>query len=42
MGERKGAYRDLAGKSEGKRTLRSPRHRLEDSIKLNFKKWEGE
>jgi hypothetical protein len=34
MGERRGVYRVLVGKPEGKRPLVRPRHRWEDSIKL--------
>jgi len=33
--ERKGAYRVLVGKSEGKRPLRRHMHRLEDIIKMD-------
>jgi hypothetical protein len=32
VGDRKGAYRDLVGKSEGKGPLGRPRHRCEDYI----------
>jgi hypothetical protein len=32
MGEIKHAYNSLGGKPEGKRPLRSPRHRWEDNI----------
>ena len=31
MGERRGAYRVLVGKPEGKRSLGKPRHRWEDN-----------
>jgi hypothetical protein len=34
MGERRGVYRVLVGKSEGKRPLGRPRRRWEDNIKL--------
>ena len=34
MGERRGVYRVLVGKPEGKRPLRRPRRRWEDSIKM--------
>jgi hypothetical protein len=34
MGARRGAYRVLVGKPEGKRTLGRPRHRWEDNIKM--------
>jgi hypothetical protein len=36
MGERKGAYRVLVGKSEGKRSLGRPRHTWEDNIKMDL------
>jgi len=36
MGERRGVYRVLAGKHEGKRLLGRPRRRLEDNIKLDL------
>jgi len=36
MGERKGRYRVLVGKPEGKRTLGRPRRRWEDNIKMNL------
>jgi hypothetical protein len=35
MGERRGVYGVLVGKSEGKRPLGRPRCRWEDSIKMN-------
>ena len=34
MGERRGVYRVLMGKPEGKRLLGRPRRRWEDNIKL--------
>ena len=34
MGERRGVYRDLVGKPEGKRPLRRPRRTWEDNINL--------
>jgi hypothetical protein len=37
MGERRGAYRALVGKPEGRRSLRRPRHRWEDNIKLDLR-----
>jgi hypothetical protein len=40
MGEERGVYRVLLGKSEGKRTLGRPRRRWEDNIKTNFRKWD--
>jgi len=36
MGERRGVYRVLVGKPEGKRPLRSPRRRWEDNIKMDL------
>ena len=36
MGERRGVYRVLVGKLEGKRPLGSPRRRWEDSIKMDL------
>jgi len=36
MGERRGAYRVLVGKPEGKRPLVSSGHRWEDDIKLDL------
>jgi len=33
---RRGAYRDLVGKSEGKRTLGRPSRRWEDNIKMDL------
>jgi hypothetical protein len=43
MGERRGAYRALAGKPEGRRPLGRPRRRWEDNIKMDLRKvgWEG-
>jgi hypothetical protein len=34
MGERRGVYRVLVGKPEGKRPLGRPGHRWEDNIKM--------
>ena len=34
MGERRGVYRVLVGKPEGKRTLERPRRRWKDNIKM--------
>ena len=34
MGQRRGVYRVLVGKPEGKRALGRPRRRLEDNIKI--------
>jgi hypothetical protein len=36
MGERRGAYRVLVGKPEGRRPLGRPRHGWEDNIKMDF------
>ena len=36
MGERRGVYRVLVGKPEGKRQLGRPRHRWEDNIKMDL------
>jgi len=36
MGLRRGAYRVLVGKTEGKRPLGRPRHRWEDNIKMDL------
>jgi hypothetical protein len=36
MGERRGVYRVLVGKPEGKRPLERPRHRWEDNILLHL------
>jgi hypothetical protein len=38
MGERRGAYRDLAGKPVGRRQLERPRRRWEDNIKMDLRK----
>ena len=35
MGERRGVYRVLMGKPEGKRPLGRPRRRWEDNIKMD-------
>jgi hypothetical protein len=37
MGEGRGVYRVLIGRSEGKRPLGRPRHRWEDNIKLDLR-----
>jgi hypothetical protein len=37
MGERRGAYRVLVGKPEGRRPLGRPRRRREDNIKMNLR-----
>jgi len=36
MGQRRGAYRVLVGKPEGKRSLGRPRRRWEDNIKMDL------
>jgi len=36
MGERRGLYRVLLGKPEGKRPFGRPRHRWEDNIKMDL------
>jgi len=36
MGKRRGMYRILVGKPEGKRSLRRPRHRWESNIKMDL------
>ena len=36
MGERRGVYRVLVGKPEGKRPLGRPRHMWEDNIKMDL------
>jgi hypothetical protein len=43
MGERRGAYRALVGKPEGRRPLGRPRHRWEDNIKMDLREvgWGG-
>ena len=43
MGERRGVYRVLVGKPEGKRPLGRPRRRWEDNFKMDLQNvaWEG-
>jgi hypothetical protein len=43
MGERRGAYRALVGKPEGRRPLGRPRRRWENNIKMDIRqvRWEG-
>jgi hypothetical protein len=43
MGERRGAYRALVGKPEGRRPLGRPRRRWEDNIKIDLREvgWRG-
>jgi hypothetical protein len=38
MCEKRGVYRVLVGKPEGKRPLGRPRHRWEDNIRMNVKR----
>jgi len=40
MGEKRGAYRVLVGKSEGYRPLGRPRRRWEDNIKMDLQEVE--
>jgi hypothetical protein len=41
MGVRRGTYRVLVGKHEGKRPLGRPRHRWEDNIKMDLQEVGG-
>jgi hypothetical protein len=43
MGERRGAYRALVGKPEGRRPLGRPRRKWEDNIKMDLREvgWGG-
>jgi hypothetical protein len=41
MGEKRGAYRILVGRPEGRRPLGRLRRRWEDNTKWIFKKWDG-
>jgi hypothetical protein len=42
LGESRGAYRALVGKTEGRRPLERPRRRLENNIKMEFREvWWG-
>ena len=38
MGDRRGAYEVLVGRSEGKRPLGRPRRKWEDNIKMDLQK----
>jgi hypothetical protein len=40
MWERRGAYRDLEGKPEGRRPLERPRLKWKDNIKMDFQEVE--
>jgi hypothetical protein len=37
MGKRRGAYRALVGKPEGRRPLEKPKRRWEDNIKMDLR-----
>jgi hypothetical protein len=43
IGERRGAYRALMGRPEGRRPLERPRRRWEDNIKMDLREvgWGG-
>ena len=41
MGERRGVYRVLVRKPEGKRPMGRPRHRWEDNIKMDLRELGG-
>jgi hypothetical protein len=41
MGKRRGPYRTLVGKPEGRRPLGRPRRRWEDNIKMDFERFDG-
>jgi hypothetical protein len=43
MGERRGAYRVLVGKPEGRRSVERPRRRWENNIKMDLREvgWGG-
>jgi hypothetical protein len=43
MGDRRGTYRALVGRSDGKRPLGKPKRRWEDSIKMDLEEveWGG-
>jgi hypothetical protein len=36
MGERRGVFRVLVGRPDGKRPLRRPRHKWEENIEINL------
>ena len=40
MGEKRGVYRILVGKPEGKRPLGRPRRRWKDNIKVDLQEWD--
>jgi hypothetical protein len=43
MGKKRNAYRILVGKSEGRRSLRRPRYRWMDNVKMDLRdiNWGG-
>ena len=41
MGERRGVYRVLVGKTEGKRPMGKPKRRWEDNIKMDLQQGGG-
>jgi hypothetical protein len=43
IGDRRGVYRVLVGRPEGRRSLGRPRHIWEDNIKMDLQEvgWEG-
>jgi hypothetical protein len=41
MGEKRNAYRLLAGKPGGKRSLGRPRRRWVDIIRMDLERWDG-
>jgi hypothetical protein len=43
MGDKRGVYRVLVARPEGKRSLERPRHRYEDNIKIDLQEvgWQG-
>jgi hypothetical protein len=41
MGDRRGAYRVLVGRPEGKRPLGRPGRIWEDNTNIVFKRWDG-
>jgi hypothetical protein len=41
MGDTKRCIDDLLGRPDGTRSLRRPRRKWEDNIKMIFKKWDG-
>jgi hypothetical protein len=40
MGEGRGVYRVLMGRTEGKRPLERPKRRWERNIRMDLKKWD--